>query len=114
VSGSHMRPDGSAELTAADLPAVLTALHIAAWWAAYCGGRDGEAARYSTLARTLRDTAAITADTTGVLPSGAIYVAPADAPVVAALVAEGAALDRTGDVQRVARALQIGGEGVTA
>jgi hypothetical protein len=46
---------------------------------------------------------------TRVLPSTAIYIAPSDAPVVAALVAEGAALDRTGNVQRVARALRIGG-----
>jgi hypothetical protein len=109
VSASCVRPDGSAELSAADVLTVRTALHIAAWWATYAGGRDSEAAKYGDLARVLETAAAGAADTTRALLSGAIYIAAADAPVVAALVAEGAVLDRTGRVQRVARALRIGG-----
>lgn len=52
---SLVRPDGSAELSAADVLTVVAALAIAAWWASYCGGRDGEVARYRSLARSLGD-----------------------------------------------------------
>jgi hypothetical protein len=52
---SHVRPDRSAELIAADVLTVLAALHIAAWWAAYAGGRDAEVARYRSMARSLGD-----------------------------------------------------------
>jgi hypothetical protein len=52
---SHVRPDGSAELTAAGLPTALAALSIAAWWAEYAGGRAAEVARYRSLARSLGD-----------------------------------------------------------
>jgi hypothetical protein len=54
-TASHVRPDGSAELAAADLLAVLAALSIGAWWAEYGGGRDAEVARYRSLARSLGD-----------------------------------------------------------
>lgn len=40
---------------AADVLTVLAALHIAAWWAAYCGGRGGEVARYRSVSRSLGD-----------------------------------------------------------
>ena len=52
---ARVRPDGSADLTPADVLTVVGALHIAAWWADYAGGRETEVARYRALSRTLGD-----------------------------------------------------------
>ena len=54
-AASHVRPDGSAELSADDVVTALAALNIAAWWAGFAGGRAAEVARYRSLSRTLGD-----------------------------------------------------------
>ena len=56
-AASHVRPDGSAELSADDVVTALAlaALNIAAWCAGFAGGRAAEVARYRSLSRTLGD-----------------------------------------------------------